>query len=472
MKRVRRRYRRKRVQIKRKKPRVYIQNRSNLPVLVTPVATAIPVFIGYTQKAQLNVSRDLLNSPKRIASIAEYEQFFGVAESEKGITINVTTQTTPVDINHHIANTSNYLMYYMLKSHFLNGGGPCYIVSVGDYSGGGIIKLTALLNGLKEADKVDEITLINFPEGTNITPSIDYYALVKQSLHQCNKLKDRFTVCDVYMHNDSNINDIDTFRNMLNGSLDELKYGAAYYPYLEMRLNYQYQAKDIRVNKDGLNTTLDVLEAPDNVLFNELKHYINNIPMLLPPSSAVLGIYVQIDSDRGVWKAPANVNLNFVNKPSIYITSEEQEIINVDVNSGKSINAIRSLNGRGSAIVWGARTLAGNDNEWRYIPIRRFFNMVEESITKATKPIVFEPNNSNTWLRVKSMIENFLNLQWRAGALAGAKAEQAFYVRVGLNETMTAQDLLENRLIIEIGMAAVRPAEFIILRLILKMNAN
>ena len=94
--------------------------------------------------------------------------------------------------------------------------------------------------------------------------------------------------------------------------------------------------------------------------------------------------------------------------------------------TGKSINVIRSFVGKG-IIVWGSRTLAGNDNEWRYISVRRFFNFVEESTKKATSQFVFEPNDANTWVRVKAMIENFLILQWRAGALAGAKAEHAFY---------------------------------------------
>ena len=121
-------------------------------------------------------------------------------------------------------------------------------------------------------------------------------------------------------------------------------------------------------------------------------------------------------------------------------------------------------------MVWGARTLAGNDNEWRYIPVRRFFNMAEESIKKATEQFVFEPNDKNTWVKVRAMIENFLILQWRAGALAGAKPDQAFFVRVGLGETMTAQDILEGRMNVEIGMAVVRPAEFIILKFSHKMQ--
>jgi phage tail sheath protein FI len=138
------------------------------------------------------------------------------------------------------------------------------------------------------------------------------------------------------------------------------------------------------------------------------------------------------------------------------------------VNAGRSINAIRTFVGRGTR-VWGARTLAGNDNEWRYINVRRFFNFAEESIKKATNQFVFEPNDANTWTRVRSMIENFLIVQWRAGALQGATPEAAFYVRVGLNQTMTALDILEGRMIVEVGMAVVRPAEFIILQFIQKM---
>jgi len=122
--------------------------------------------------------------------------------------------------------------------------------------------------------------------------------------------------------------------------------------------------------------------------------------------------------------------------------------------------------------VWGARTLAGNDNEWRYVPVRRFFNMVEESVKKSTSWVVFEPNDANTWVKVKSMIENFLTLLWREGALAGAKPEEAFFVNVGLNQTMTFVDILEGRMIIRIGMAAVRPAEFIILEFSHKIQTS
>ncbi|GAB4107767.1 hypothetical protein GCM10028791_02140 [Echinicola sediminis] len=193
--------------------------------------------------------------------------------------------------------------------------------------------------------------------------------------------------------------------------------------------------------------------------------------VVLPPSGAIVGIYAAVDSNRGVWKAPANVSLTAIKGPTVNVTHEEQESLNVDVDAGKSINVIRTFTGKGT-MVWGARTLAGNDNEWRYIPVRRFFNMAEESIKKATEQFVFEPNDGNTWVRVRAMIENFLILQWRAGALAGAKPEHAFYVKVGLGQTMTSQDILNGKMNIEIGMAVVRPAEFIILKFSHKMQES
>ncbi|HUQ10058.1 MAG TPA: phage tail sheath C-terminal domain-containing protein [Steroidobacteraceae bacterium] len=191
---------------------------------------------------------------------------------------------------------------------------------------------------------------------------------------------------------------------------------------------------------------------------------------LQPPSGAVAGIYATVDRTRGVWKAPANVSVADISGVAVKVNDQMQEDLNV-TSTGKSINAIRTFAGKGS-LVWGARTLAGNDNEWRYVPVRRFFNMAEESIKKATEAFVFEPNDRGTWVRVRAMIENFLTVQWRQGALAGAVPAQAFFVKVGLGETMTAQDILEGRMTVEVGMAVVRPAEFIVLRFAHKMQTS
>ena len=190
---------------------------------------------------------------------------------------------------------------------------------------------------------------------------------------------------------------------------------------------------------------------------------IGAVGVQLSPCAAVAGVYASVDSTRGVWKAPANISLNYVTSAAAKITDDDQKDMNIDVVAGKSVNAIRSFVGMGTKI-WGARTLAGNDNEWRYINVRRFFNMVEESVKKSTYWAVFEPNDINTWTRVRAMIENYLLLKWKDGALAGTKPDEAYFVRVGLGQTMSPIDVLEGRMIIEIGLAAVRPAEFIILK--------
>lgn len=185
--------------------------------------------------------------------------------------------------------------------------------------------------------------------------------------------------------------------------------------------------------------------------------------IILPPSAAMAGVYTRVDDSRGVWKAPANVGVMDVVKPVISIARAEQDLLNINTDTGKSVNAILNMPGYGT-VVMGARTLDGNNNEWKYINVRRFFSVVEESIKKSTNWVVFEPNTAQTWVKVQAMIENYLFLKWRDGALAGAKPEQAYFVNVGLGTTMNSVDVLEGRMIVQIGMAVARPAEFIILQ--------
>jgi len=208
---------------------------------------------------------------------------------------------------------------------------------------------------------------------------------------------------------------------------------------------------------------LEIQVTGSSSIYTNIKNAIANAGVLVPPSGAIAGIYAAVDASRGVWKAPANVPLQYVIQPAVNIDAQMQEDLNIDTNAGKSVNAIRTFTGWGT-LVWGARTLDGNSNDWRYIPVRRLFIMVEASVKNAAFTFVFEPNDSRTWTKVRAMIENYLTGLWKQGALAGAKPEQAFYVKVGLNQTMTFDDILNGRMIVEIGMAPVRPAEFIILR--------
>ena len=229
-----------------------------------------------------------------------------------------------------------------------------------------------------------------------------------------------------------------------------------------------------KLNAAIINTTENVLKSMDDFVLYEENNLISQIPFYpaivaklsqsmntVPPSGALAGIYAQTDATRGVWKAPANVSVNGIIGLTDDINDAEQQDMNIH-ETGKSINAIRKFTGKGF-LVWGGRTLAGNSNDWRYINVRRLANMIEESVKKACMQFVFEPNVALTWVSVKGMIDNYLNTLWKDGALAGGKPEHAFFVVVGLNETMSAQDILEGRMIVKIGYAPSRPAEFIVL---------
>ena len=452
-------------------PGVYIEEIPSFPPSVAQVETAIPAFIGYTEKGP--------DEPTRISSMVEYRNLFGGPDNEIGKfeIKNDNSIESP-----GIPTTPKYRLYYTLEIFFANGGGDCYIISVGNYNGG--IDNDKLSTGLKLLNKEDEPTLILFPDGYE-----DPYELYKDALTQCADRKDRFLICDVkHVAEDTNPvrKSAEEFRDGIGSN--DLMFGAAYYPNLTTTMSHQYNEDEISVEVEG-NGDVQVLRHSDETIrsddekskeslyhadngnfrekYNRIKKKIDSVRLILPPSGAIAGVYARVDNSRGVWKAPANVSLNRVSAPEVKIDDNDQKDLNV-TQSGKSINAIRSFKGKG-VLVWGARTLAGNDNEWRYVPVRRFFNMVEESAKNASERFVFEPNNADTWMKVKSMIENYLTTLWRSGALMGAKPEEAFFVKVGLGETMSAEQILEGQMIVEIGMAVVRPAEFIILRFSHKM---
>lgn len=207
-----------------------------------------------------------------------------------------------------------------------------------------------------------------------------------------------------------------------------------------------------------------------HAIFSKIAHAANTSGYVLPPSGAVAGIYNRVDANRGVWKAPANESVNLVSGANRLISPDDLADLNID-GDGKSINAIRDMRGRGT-LVYGARSLDGNSGEWKFINVRRTFIMIEESISKSLQATVFEGNTAQTWVQVKSMIESFLTGMWRQGALAGSTPKEAFQVKVGLGSTMTSQDILNGRLIVEVALAAVRPAEFIVLEFVHKLQVS
>ena len=464
-----------------KTPGVYIQEISVFPPSVAEVETAVPAFVGYTEKAQKTLANDLILKPTKIYSFTEFEQYYGGPKVE---TLNATATQTNGVYSATVAPPASiaFFLYHAVKLYFANGGGKCYIVSVGSYAAGPSLEGDAsanpatnsgLLDGLNAVANEDEPTLLVIPEAVTL-PEGNFGTLSAATLKQCADLGDRFAILDVRDGGPNGLGDaLGTNRGHF-GPPANLKYGAAYYPFLKTATNYPLDAGETNVSvvADGNNAaTLGSLKTSNTGAYNAVKAALLEHYLTLPPSALVAGAYCAVDTTRGVWKAPANVGLAGVIEPVVKLDDVKQGELNIDATGGRSINALRAFAGKGT-LIWGARTLAGNDNEWRYIPVRRFFNTVEESVKKSTYWAVFEPNDANTWVKVRGMIENYLTQKWREGALAGATTKEAFFVRCGLGVTMNALDILEGRMHVEIGMAVVRPAEFIVLKFSHKLQTS
>jgi len=465
-------------------PDVYIEEIPSFPPSVAEVGTAIPAFIGYSERAAKLAADDLKLKPTKIDSLKEFESYYGFPKAEE-IKVDVDTDASGKPAAAKVtAPDVSFLLYYAVKMYFDNGGGQCYIVSVGSY--GGAIEKAKLVDGLTAIGLEDEPTLLVIPEATELTYA-EYKEVTGEMLKQCKTLRDRFAIFDVWKGYAPEDTEVETGTGakdkVIKANRDawagELKYGAAYYPFVRTTMNHFVKDDESNVKVTvkpatgpaGVAEDLSKLKDAKTAVYNFVKTKLKDQFVEMPPSGAIAGVYAATDAARGVWKAPANVALLGVLEPLVKINNVKHEDLNIDTTAGKSINAIRAFAGKGT-LVWGARTLAGNDNEWRFVSVRRFFNMVEESVKKSTYWAVFESNDANTWVKVRGMIENYLIDKWREGALAGATPKEAFFVKCGLGTTMSAQDILEGRMNVEIGMAVVRPAEFIILKFSHKLQTS
>lgn len=215
---------------------------------------------------------------------------------------------------------------------------------------------------------------------------------------------------------------------------------------------------DILSHKDLIDSQYAALYHPWVIIYDPLAK--KNISA--PPSGSIAGVYSRTDQDRGVHKAPANEVVKGCVGLDCQYNAGEQSILNP-----KGVNLIRAFQGQGIR-VWGARTCSSN-GLWKYVNVRRLFIFLEESIKANTNWVVFEPNSQILWVRVKRTIENFLTNVWRTGALAGTSPDEAFFVDIGTN-TMSQDDIDNGRLICVIGVATVKPAEFVIFRITQKTN--
>ena len=505
---------------------------------VVGVATAIPAFIGYTQQALVDGESAYL---KRIPinSLAEYETIFG---TDFRPIFDIVPAVDDLDFvvegkAYRLMQTaqSMFNLYYSLQLFFLNGGGSCYVVSIGDYADGGKQPLgaaksaEAMIAGLGTLASEAGPTMLAIPDAvllpvdlpsTQPPTSAAFSRVMQAMLQQCSTLQDRIALLDVYGTQTlapANLNQqlvplIESFRN--DAVAPELSYGVAYFPFLNAALigvgsidfrNFDPRQKATSANLknatmlqqllyelsvacpqksniDALIASIATVDLNDDAAVQTLNRQLSNaLPAYaqwqqlvsqkmnpLPPSGAMAGVITATDQEKGVWNAPANVALASVISLTANLTDSQQAPLNAPLD-GKAVNALRMFTGNG-ILVWGARTLDANSNDWRYVPVRRTCIYIEQSIKNALQQFVFATNDAQTWSAVTAMTANFLKQLWQQGGLIGATARDAISVQCGLGSTMTAQDILNGVLRIEVAIAMVRPAEFILLVLTQQMQ--
>jgi phage tail sheath protein FI len=275
--------------------------------------------------------------------------------------------------------------------------------------------------GLEALAEVEDIAIVALPDSGDMEDDLTSRVAAQALVSHAEREKYRIAVVDGPIN--SSLNAIRDFRAQFDS-----KYAAIYYPWIN--------------------------------IFDPNERFSQGTPpkqIALPPSGFITGIYARNDIERGVHKAPANEVIRGLTKFEVNINKPRQEVINPE-----GINALRFFEGRGFR-VWGARTMS-SDPEWKYVNVRRLFIFIENSIDRSSQWAVFEPNNQILWDNIRRMVEDFLLVLWRDGALIGAKPEEAYFVRCD-RSTMTQNDLDNGRLICLIGIAPVKPAEFVIFRI-------
>ena len=476
-----------------KTPGVYIVEENAFPNSVVEIPTAVPVFIGYTEKA-ISGHKSLSNVATKIGSLAEYEQYFGGAPF---FTVSADDTTCAMKC------TTPFLMHQGIKIFFDNGGGDCYIISVGGYtdaSGNAVTPdKTSITDALAVLEATTEPTMVLTPDTAKMSIS-DWSSVSKKVLMHCETMQSRIAVLDL-VNGDIPIGQpagpdpVEQFYE--NVGTNGRSFGAAYYPWVNTNLLEMSDITFFNLSagvKKSLQAEVEVeaaAEVPPNAQLKAMAGKITSIKTaadtkvphlalmsaspvyqktmvavlaamnVIPPSTAIAGMMCSMDAQVGPWQSPANTSLTNVVSPTVDISAKMQESLNVPFN-GLAINAIRTFTNRG-VLVWGARTLDGNSNDWRYISTRRTMILIEQSAKMACETFVFEANDAQTWTTIKAMLENFLTNMWKQGALAGTTPSDAFSVSVGLGSTMTATDILDGILNVTILVAVMHPSEFIVL---------
>ena len=494
-----------------KTPGVYIVADNTVPDSLLAAATGMTLFLGYTEKP----GKDTASGPVLVESVRQFEQQFGGPHAPQ-FSLHVeqgTLELLPAHRDH-----TRFFLYHGLQSYFDNGGGPAYVQSTGTHA-------EAIARGKRKEDFLERIEalenvagvgLIVAPDATLLGSSDECHAVWQSLLDHCGAMGDRMALIDVYgggqprtRHVEDDI--ISGSRHGLRASLHGsfLSFGAAYYPWLHFNLvdppTITWDNLDdaaLALLSEALLHELAMQSPPPSpasrdalaALFHGIGHrlpagqdnraalvadthrtllktsrlYYRLAALLLalanqlPPGAAMAGVYARTDAQQGVWQAPANTGIVGAVAPVEEISQQDHEGLNLPPD-GKAVNAIRSFPGAG-LLIWGARTMDGNSNDWRYVPVRRTAIMFEQSIKAAMAAHASLPNDANTWQSLRAMIAGFLTAQWQSGALPGASAGDAFRVEVGLGSSMTADDIVQGTLRASVAVALSHPAEFIHLR--------
>jgi phage tail sheath protein FI len=443
-------------------PGVYIEEDATPAISVSQGATAVPLFIGAFAALDDKYKGKIL----RISGWLDFVQMFTASSAGYSASVEITsteapptsgTETGGTDtLDSSVSTTAAAVEYdyvpktpvvteatatVALQLYFQNGGNPCYVFALEDTTDATLLASIPTLMG-----DYDDITLLAVLDGTGAYRDAVYKALAG-SLDQS---KGYFLIADA---------ESATAPDSVKG----FDHVAVYYPALSVKPG-KISGSDVTISgyTDAAGTTVSTLAELKNinaVLAAQVTELIGqNVSVLtVPASGAMAGVYCKTDRERGVWKAPANVILNGVSDVSVRVSDDAQGPMNE-----AGINVIRYFSDRG-VVVWGGRTQQ-NDDDWRYISVRRLFDTAERDVKKAMRPVVFEPNSQPTWTRVWAAIDTYLYGLWQKGGLAGNSPEEAYFVRIGKGITMTEEDINQGKMIVQIGMAAVRPAEFIILQ--------
>ena len=388
---------------------VSINQRNNL--------TAVPVFIGYTEKIP---SGDTAPAIYEILDFDSYITLLG------GGTL-----------------VGNYVMYSAVQHYFLCGGESCFVITLGLYD-----RLATPAN--REASLLAAFT-------------VDLFALIYRE-----QTITLLSVPDLNLLNKPTGVNLDSWKTIWNMLLAACEHSKRIFALLDPPADVE-DAKSLLTDLETTNVAFPYTGAVywPYIIVNLPKKYAVNTRFTTLPASAAVAAMMQIaDEDRGIWQATANIAIPHVVEPAY----SHLDAIGIFNNTGISFNLIRSFPIKG-VMIWGCRTLESDQVvEKRYVQVRRLLTYVENSLSFVVGFAVFSPNNELTWNSVKLMIISWLDDLWTRGGLKGGNAAEAYQVFVGLNESMTADDISEGKMIIKIFLAAFAPAEFIEINLYLIVN--